>query len=87
MKTQRKERLYLEVLLEKRVDGLILAPVGGNIELLQKLAESDFPLVMVDRYLPDVSADSVIVDNRPAAFALTDHLIQLGHRRIAVIYG
>ncbi len=80
-----KERLYLEVLLEKRVDGLILAPVGGNIELLQELAKSNFPLVMVDRYVPDVSADSVVVDNRSAAFALTDHLIQLGHRRIAVI--
>ena len=80
-----KERLSIEVLLEKRVDGLILAPVGGNVELLQKLAEGDFPLVMVDRFLADVSADSVVVNNRTAAFELTNHLIRLGHRRIAVV--
>ncbi|MDE0530612.1 MAG: LacI family DNA-binding transcriptional regulator [Albidovulum sp.] len=80
-----KERLCIEMLLEKRVDGLILAPVGGNVEFLQNLAEGAFPLVMVDRFLEAVSADSVVVDNRAAAFALTDHLIRLGHRRVAVV--
>ena len=81
----KKERLSIEMLLEKRVDGLILAPVGGNFKLLQELVDNEFPLVMVDRFLPEVSADTVVVNNREAAFALTDHLVRLGHRRIAVV--
>jgi LacI family transcriptional regulator len=80
-----KERRYIDVLLERRVDGLILAPAGGNRQYLADLSASGFSLVFVDRALEGVGADAVLVDNRPAAAALTRHLIALGHRRIAVV--
>lgn len=80
-----KERLYLDVLMEKRVDGLIVAPAGGNRDYFSELVASSFPLVFVDRFLPEVEADSVVVDNRRAAFDLVSHLVRLGHRRIAVM--
>lgn len=81
-----KERLYLNVLLEKRIDGLIMAPAGGNRGLLAELTENGFPVVFVDRDLPDLRSDAVIINNKSAAKALTAHLVGLGHRRIAVMY-
>ena len=81
-----KERLYLDVMLENRIDGLIMAPVGGNRDVLAGLIDDGFPIVFVDRDLPDLLADSVIIDNRTAALNVTNHLIGLGHRRIAVMH-
>ena len=80
-----RELLYLDVLMEKRIDGLILAPAGGNVAYLEALVARGFPLVFVDRSLPSVAADSVLVDNLAAATALVAHLIARGHRRIAVL--
>jgi len=81
-----KERLYLDVMLEKRIDGLIMAPVGGNRGTLAGLIDDGFPVVFVDRDLPDLLADSVMVDNRKAAFELIGHLNGLGHRKIALMH-
>ena len=81
-----KERLYLDVMLEKRIDGLIMAPVGGNRGILAGLIDDGFPVVFVDRVLPDLLADSVSVDNRKAAFGLISHLVSLGHRKVAVMH-
>ncbi len=81
-----KERLYLNVMLEKRIDGLIMAPVGGNRGVLASLIDDGFPVVFVDRDLPDLLADAVTIDNRQSAIGLIRHLIGLGHRRIAVMY-
>ncbi len=80
-----KELLYLNVLLEKRVDGLIIAPAGGNHEEFRKILAAGLPLVFVDRILDDVGADGVGVNNRVAARKAVSHLIKLGHRRIALM--
>lgn len=81
-----KERHYVDVLLEKRVDGIIMAPSGeGHEEVLRRLVETGFPLVFVDRSLASVEADRVMVDNRAASTKLVHHLIDRGHRRIAVL--
>ena len=80
-----RERELLEILMEKRVDGLILAPAGGNVEYLEALGRQGPPLVFVDRVMPSVAADSVTVDNVSASTAAVRHLIDRGHRRIAVL--
>jgi LacI family transcriptional regulator len=77
-----KEKLYLDVLLEKRVDGLILAPAGGNAAYIRSLLGNGFPLVFVDRGLPALAADAVLLENSGAAHDMTAHLLRLGHRRI-----
>ena len=79
-----RERVYLHVLQEKRIDGLILAPAGGNADYLNGLVERNFPLVFVDRSLDEVAADSVLVDNIEASQKLASLLIERGHKRIAV---
>lgn len=79
-----RELVYLHVLQEKRIDGLILAPAGGNAAYLTSLADRAFPLVFVDRALDNVAADSVLVDNIESSEKMVSLLIERGHKRIAV---
>lgn len=82
-----KQRSYLRVLLEKRVDGLIVASAGGDSGLAQGLAGVKTPMVIVDRGLDGVDADLVRIDHEYGAYLATRHLLELGHRDIATIGG
>ncbi|MGE5554391.1 MAG: LacI family DNA-binding transcriptional regulator [Betaproteobacteria bacterium] len=84
---EEKERAYVELLCEKRVDGVIMAPAGhsrGHVEMFQRYG---IPVVFVDRELEGVKVDAVLLDNVKGAQLATTHLISLGHRRIGVIAG
>ncbi|MCL4425620.1 MAG: LacI family transcriptional regulator [Firmicutes bacterium] len=79
-----KVRRYVRVLLEKRVDGIIFA--GGGIEGSDDdFLRPDLKVVLIGRHGLDLP--SVQVNNVKAAFQATEHLIELGHRRIAAITG
>ncbi|MEN1835063.1 LacI family DNA-binding transcriptional regulator [Pseudomonas lijiangensis] len=82
-----KQRNYLRVLLEKRVDGLIVSSVGGDVSIAGGLAEVRTPLVIVDRELEGIEADMVRIDHEHGAYLATRHLLDLGHRDIACIGG
>ncbi|MNO60861.1 Ribose operon repressor [compost metagenome] len=82
-----KQRSYLRVLLEKRIDGLIVASAGGDSGLAQGLANVRTPMVIVDRALEGVDADLVRIDHEYGAYLATRHLLELGHRDIATISG
>jgi LacI family transcriptional regulator len=75
------------VLLEKRIDGLVVASVGQDSDLLQSLAGVRTPMVIVDRELEGVDADLVRIDHELGAYLATRHLLELGHRDIAYIGG
>lgn len=83
-----KELGLIRVLLEHRVAGILLAPSGHDAKYLAALTELvPIPLVLVDRPLKGAKFDAVVVDNRLAARMVTDYLIRLGHRRIAIVIG
>jgi len=82
-----KQRSYLRVLLEKRIDGLIVASAGGDSGLAQGLTGVKTPMVIVDRGLEGVNADLVRIDHEYGAYLATRHLLELGHRDIATIGG
>ncbi|MBA1363934.1 LacI family DNA-binding transcriptional regulator [Burkholderia gladioli] len=82
-----KQRNYLRVLQEKRIDGLIIASAGEDTVLAQTLADSREPLVIVDRNIEGLSADLVQIDHERGAYLATRHLIELGHSRIGCITG
>ncbi len=80
----RLEREYVEDLVAHRVEGLLVAPASDRSRLcLLPLLRSGFPVVLVDRLLPDTDCDSVVSDNITGARRLVEHLIRIGHRRIA----
>ncbi|NWF90074.1 MAG: LacI family DNA-binding transcriptional regulator [Ignavibacteriaceae bacterium] len=81
------ERSAIKSLLEKHVDGLVIASVGQDFSHIQKIREANIPFVMVDRCFDDFDADSVSVDNVKGALLAVNHLIKSGHRRIAFIQG
>ncbi|MGE5620402.1 MAG: LacI family DNA-binding transcriptional regulator [Sphingomonadaceae bacterium] len=82
-----KETSYLELLEYRHVDGIILVSAGHSGEHLQGLLDRKIPLVLASRRLDGVEVDTVAVDNTGGAYEATRHLIQLGHRRIAMIAG
>ena len=82
-----KQRSYLRVLLEKRIDGLVVASVGEDRDLLESLSCVRTPMVIVDRALEGVEADLVRIDHEHGAYLATRHLLELGHRDIATIAG
>ena len=82
-----KQGQYIRVLTEKQVDGLIVVSSGGDDELGRHLKQAKMPLVLVDREVGQLRADIVEVNHESGGWLATQHLIALGHRRIACITG
>jgi len=82
-----KQSNYVRLLSEKQVDGLIVLSSGSDEELLDTLRAARMPQVLVDREIEDLAADLVEVHHEAGAFMATQHLLELGHRRIACIAG
>ncbi|MDP9316009.1 MAG: LacI family transcriptional regulator [Chloroflexota bacterium] len=82
-----KEARYLTMLMERRVDGLLIGPTPGSQRLLQHIARQNVRFVVVDRQVEGIQADVVRADTRGGAAALTQHLLLTGKRRIAYIGG
>jgi LacI family transcriptional regulator len=82
-----KEEAYLRLLAARRVDGLILAPAGEPHPYLDRLVRDAFPLVFLDREVPQLPVPAVLLDSIVAAEEAVRHLIGLGHRRIGMIAG
>jgi LacI family transcriptional regulator len=82
----RLEREYIEDLVSHRVEGLMLAPASDRSRSsILTLLRGSFPLVLIDRALPDVECDLIVTDNVNGARRLIEHLISVGHRLIAHI--
>jgi LacI family transcriptional regulator len=83
-----QEREAVRVLAAKQVDGLIVVPSSHTDGAhLAALAPHGIPIVLLDRLVDGLVADTVMVDNDTAAFDAIAHLTALGHRRIALITG
>ena len=80
-----KELAYLNMLISKRVDGVIYMTSDMAKERLQPLQEQSVPVVTFDRQYD--GTDTILLDNFKGGHDATRHLIHLGHRRIACISG
>lgn len=81
-----KETIYLQLMRDANVAGVILAPTGQMLNELTK-QRVDVPLVVVDRDVIGADIDTVLLDNVDSAYRLTTHLLDNGYRRIAAIFG
>jgi LacI family transcriptional regulator len=77
------EREHVELLVQRRVDGLLLVPSAGDHSYLRTI--TDVPLVAFDRPMHGETSDVVLVQNRVGARHITEHLIEHGHERIACV--
>lgn len=78
-----KERLYMKVLLTERVAGAIVVPASNACR--ESILDLRAPVVVIDRKIPGLVVDSVVIDNAAGARKATNHLISLGHRRIGLV--
>ena len=82
-----KEKVYVELMVASRVEGVIVASAGRSAKPLRLLVEREVPTVLVDRVVDGFNADIVRGDSYNGAIVLTNHLIELGHTEIALING
>ncbi|MFN3005350.1 LacI family DNA-binding transcriptional regulator [Mycolicibacterium wolinskyi] len=81
------EKRVTDSLLDRKVDGMIVAPAAGSERVtIPEITRTGTPLVLIDRGI-DIGCDQVGPENFSAARSLTEHLIELGHHRIAVVRG
>jgi len=83
----KREIKAVQILKEKRVDGMIINPTQKKIEHLKVLKKEGIPFVLLNRNIEELEVDCVKNDNIYGAYQATEHLIKLGHRRIAHITG
>jgi LacI family transcriptional regulator len=80
-----KELAYARSLIEAQVDGILFVAASPSAEGVQLIQEHGIATVLVDRELPQARADRILIDNVAGGRTATEHLLQLGHRRIACI--
>ena len=85
----KKEELYLQLFLAKRVDGVILTKAPGKMpgELQRALAKAGVPVVLLARTVPGFATDVVELADKGAANEGVTHLLRLGYQRIGFIGG
>ena len=82
----RLEEQYLNVLPQRQVDGMIFLTARIRKELMEEMARQ-FPIVLACEYLEGTDIPTVSIDNISSARKATEHLIRLGHCRIAHLSG
>lgn len=82
-----KEQHYLDALISRRVDGLLLSPSPGETHHIEQVQRRDIPIVLIDRRLKDVATDIVRGDSFEGARLLVEHLAEEGYRDIAFVGG
>ncbi len=82
-----KQARYLDIMVSQRVDGVIIAPCDMDADNLRTLRNHHIATVVIDRRITGWDVDTVYGDSVSGAYALTRHLIGLGHTRIAMLSG
>ncbi|PPK87128.1 LacI family transcriptional regulator [Neolewinella xylanilytica] len=81
----KRSRDLLNLFYERQVDGFIIIPSSGIRSDIKELIDNDIPVVLFDRYFPDLDTHYVVIDNYAASKNATQHLIDNGYRNIAFI--
>ncbi|HWS51219.1 MAG TPA: LacI family DNA-binding transcriptional regulator [Microbacterium sp.] len=79
-----------DVLIDKRVDGMIIASAAieaASAEHILQARSRGIPVILVDRVVPGLHLDAVVIDNRTASREAVSRLIAAGHRRIGFVWG
>jgi LacI family transcriptional regulator len=87
LQNQDLQSAQLNILREKRVDGLILAGPFFPQRFILSLVTQNVPLVLVDNMLQQTQVNCVLVEDEYGGYAVTRHLLAHGHQKIAMLSG
>jgi LacI family transcriptional regulator len=85
--SEEKQEQYLQMLLRRRIDGILLVPASSSAAPIELIQKQGIPVVVVDRTIPAVDVDTVRADSEKGAYQLAKYLISLGHRQITLLNG
>lgn len=80
-----RENDYIEMLIQQRVDGIIINTSARDPKYLVELQKNNVPIVLFDRTIQGVDCHQVFCDNSNGGYSGVEYLAQLGHRRIGLI--
>ncbi|MEL7234437.1 MAG: LacI family DNA-binding transcriptional regulator [Chloroflexota bacterium] len=80
-----RENKYIEMLLQQRVDGIIINTSARNPAYLTELQKNNMPIVLFDRTVQGVDCHQVFCDNSLGGYSGVEYLAQTGHKRIGLI--
>jgi len=81
------EKLELQQMMSRNIEGLIIVPCGNHWEHIKKLHDQGLPVVCIDRYFEELDIPYVSTDNYEGAYIATKYLIENGHSVITCIQG
>lgn len=82
-----KNKEYIKLFRNKSIDGMLLWGVHLNENYVLDLLKEESLFLLINSYLIERDVNCVMVDNFAGAYKVTEHLIKLGHRRIAFVKG
>lgn len=84
-----KEKIYLRIMRAEHAAGLIIsaAHIQRNIDVFHEIRRAGIAIVLLDRHVEGFDCDAVIVDNLQSTENAINHLLDLGHQRIAMVSG
>lgn len=77
----------IKLLTDRKIDGLIISPVGQRVDHLKEVYNRNIPIILIDRFFPDIDLPFITSDNYKGSLEATSYLIECGHIRIAYIQG
>lgn len=80
-----KSASLIDTFLDRQVDGFIVVPSEGCQEQIENLVERKVPVVLLDRFLPGVTTNYIVLDNFKSTYEAVDHLVAKGYRRIVLM--
>lgn len=80
-----KGKELLNMLFHRRVEGFIIAPSSGMKKIVQQFVQAKRPMVLIDRYFPDIAVPSTLVDNFMGVQQLMQHLLEKKYKRIGFV--
>lgn len=82
-----KQDQYVNMLLKRRIDGILFVPADNSSKSVQLMLKQDIGVVVLDRDIPGDNIDIVRGDSFGGAYQLAMHLVELGHKDIAIVSG
>jgi GntR family transcriptional regulator of arabinose operon len=86
-----KERQCLESMLIRQIDGLIVEPTRSssynpNLHYYLEMEQNNTPYLMINQYYPQLNPPNIIVNDEKGGFIATEHLINLGHKKVIGLF-
>lgn len=80
-----KSASLIDTLLDRQVDGFIIVPSEGCDEDIKMIVKKEVPVVLVDRFLPEVTTNYIVLDNFKATYDAVNHFVAKGYKKIAFV--